>query len=344
MNEISLICTDCNGHLIVKSDSLVCSGCKNKFEIIEEIPQFLDKENYWSEPGITKETMIEIIDQMRDNNWHDILSKHKNEDIRNHYFFISNLARADWHNILNLNENAVILDLGGGMGTISHALSKHYRHIYSVEPVQLRCEFMKHRFKTERISNITIVRGDSKHLPFPDNFFNHIILNGVLEWIPYSYKDMNPRKAQILALRRLNRLLKKGGSISIGIENRFNYAFFLGQPDCHIGLRYVTILPRLLSHIICKLTIRDIYRPYLYSWRGLKNILSEAGFSNIVVYSSLPSYNEPLHTVPLDSKSDKYDEHIWKTNNKISLKLKHFMSEMDILKYFGYAFRVIAEN
>lgn len=341
-NDRSLVCPDCKNDLITIDGFFICHRCNKKYPIINEIPQFLEKEMFWFEPGITEKTMGKIIEELSCKNWHEVLSNHESEAVRNHYFFISNLERANWHNILNLGPNSIVMDLGAGTGTISHALSKHYKHIYSVEPVNLRCEFMKHRFAQENINNITIVRGDSQHLPFPDNFFDHIVLNGVLEWVPYSYKHMNPRKAQILVLKGLQRLLKPNGSISIGIENRFGIDFFLGNVDCHNAVRFVTILPRFLAHLICKIKINDIYRPYLYSWRGLENILLKSGFSDIKIYSSLPDYNDPLYTIRLDTRSEKFDEYIWKTKNILSLRVKRFLSALDILKYFGYAFRVTA--
>ena len=101
-------------------------------------------------------------------------------------------------------------------------------------------------------------------------------------------------------------------------------------------------MPRFLANIICKLTINDIYRPYIYSWVGLKRLVTKAGFRNVEVSSSLPSYNEPEHTIKLSSKSNRFEEYIWKTENKLSLQLKKMLVKFDLLKYFGYAFRVVA--
>ena len=344
-NDIdSLVCPACKDPLNKNEDILSCLRCNAEYNVKKEIPNFLEKEIYWSEPGMTEDIMKGIVSDLSDNYWYDLLSNHESESVRNHCFFISDLSRAKWHKILNLDSNSTILDLGAGTGTISHALSKHYKKIYSVEPVELRCEFMKHRFKQEKINNVTVIRADSKSLPFENNFFDHIIMNGVLEWIPYSYKNLNPRKSQILVLKKLHKLLKPNGSISIGIENRATYAYFLGAPDCHLGIKYVTILPRLLAHLVCKLKINDIYRPYLYTHIGLKKLLSKAGYSNIDIYNSLPDYNKPKYTIKIDSKSEKFYDYIWPTRNPIALKIKKIMSDLDILKYFCYAYRAVGKK
>ena len=341
-NFIQFVCPNCREILKRNHDSLFCKICNITFPTINEIIHFIKNEIYWSEPGISEEIMKDIVSKLNYYNWHEVLSSHDLESVRRHYFFISNLERAKWHKMINLDSNSIILDLGAGMGTISHSLARHYKYIFSAEPVKLRCEFMYHRFRQEKINNIKVIRANSKNLPFPDNFFDHIVLNGILEWIPYAYKNLKPRKAQLETLKKIHSLLKPSGSISLGIENRFYYAYFLGAPDCHIGIKNVTILPRICADIICRLSINDIYRPYTYSSFGLKKIISEAGFQNITIYASLPSYNEPEYTIPLESKSEKYDECIWDTHNRISLKVKKLLSSIDILKYFCYAFRVFA--
>jgi ubiquinone/menaquinone biosynthesis C-methylase UbiE len=338
----TLVCPKCKGTLHAQESSLLCRHCNQTFPVIDGIPQFIAQEIFWFEPGITEPVMTQIIADLSTHNWHQLLSEHPVAAVREHYHFISDLTRADWHTVLKLNPNSVVLDFGAGTGTISQALSKHFKQVFALEPVSLRCQFMQRRFAQEGIDNITIVRANSLHLPFPDNYFDHIVLNGVLEWVPYSYREMNPRKAQTLVLKDLRRLLKPGGSISVGIENRFGIGFFLGNADCHNGVRFVTILPRLIAHAICKIAIHDIYRPYLYSSRGLRRLLNGAGFSSVIVYSSLPDYNEPRYTLPLDQPSEKYGVYIWPTRHPVSLALKRLLDAWDLLKYFGYAFRVTA--
>jgi len=337
-----LFCPDCGTNLNNNGISFFCEKCTTSFPIIYDIPHFINYELFWSEPGITADVLKDINSRLSIDNWRKVLSNHESEKVREHYFFINDLDRARWHKILNLSPDSVILDLGAGMGTISHALSRHYKHVVALEPVQLRCEFMKNRFRQEKIENVTIIRGDSEKIPFPDNYFDHIVMNGVLEWVPYTYKHLNPRNAQLFVLRKLNRLLKPGGSVSIGIENRLGYQYFLGYPDCHIGVKYVTIMPRFIADFICKKSINDIYRPYLYSWRGIRKLLSEADYKSIKVYCSLPSYNEPEYTIEVDSKSDKYYEYIWQTKNRKAVVIKKALSRLGILKYFCYAFRVVA--
>jgi len=340
----ALVCPSCGNTLKAESGSLVCEKCQSFHKVDEGIPYFIENEIYWSEPGIEKEMLGEIVEDMKNRNWRDVLGSHSSVAVRKHFDFIQDLGRANWHPMLHLDSRSVIMDFGAGMGTLSHAFSKHYKSVYAVEPVELRCKFMKYRFEQEGIRNVRVVRGDSTALPFQENSFDHILLNGVLEWLPYSYKGVNPREAQLRVLRNMNRLLNRNGSISIGVENRLNYGYFLGAPDSHLGIKYVTLLPRPIADVICLYMIGDRYRPYIYSWRGIRKLLRESGFKDIKIFNSIPSYNEPRITIELSSTGREYSEALWPTRNAISKVARGVLSCLGLLRYLGYAYRVVAKR
>jgi SAM-dependent methyltransferase len=342
--SVRLTCLSCNSSLTVESDKAVCTQCSSSWPVYSGIPHFINTDTFWGEPGFTREVLQEINNQMLRSYWKDLLRNHDLPEIRKVFAFIEDLDRAKWHSLINLNKDAIVLDIGCGMGTISQALSKHYRTIYSIEPVKERIEFSAKRFTQEQCHNIIPIRSDIDHLPFSEGAFDLIILNGVLEWLPFNRKYENPRKAQLHYLKLLKKLLKKDGYIYIGIENRHNYNYFLGAPDPHILINYVTILPRIISHVLCKLKTGDIYRPYLYSHKGYKKLLSDAGFKNIEIYSAIPSYNDPQYTLNIKEHSYMFKDFILTSDRKIAQFVKKLLIYFDTLKYFGYAYILLAKN
>ena len=76
-----------------------------------------------------------------------------------------------------------------------------------------------------------IVRGNASQLPFPDDFFDLVVCNGVLEWIGVINDTVEPREAQIAFLQEVKRVLSRRGCLYVGIENRFGLPFFLGALD-----------------------------------------------------------------------------------------------------------------
>lgn len=340
-----LTCPICKSHLIQEDESKInCEECKMKWGIHDGVPYFIEDDNFWAEPGFTKENFIKINADIQEKDWNEVLKNHESPDIRTHYKFLSDYGRISWFDMLNLPHDATVLDLGAGMGTMSQALSRRCKSLYSVEPVKERVEFMRSRFRQEKCDNIRIIRADVDNLPFENEKFDLIILNGVLEWLPVFKTDMNPRKVQIYYLKLLKKLLKKGGYIYIGIENRMAYGYFIGERDPHILLKYVTILPRWISHIICKIKIGDIYRPYLYTHVGYKKLLEESGFESSEIYSALPSYNEPNAITHISKHSREYKGLILTSTRTISKLIRKILVMTDTLKYFGYAYLIIGKK
>ncbi|MEE9145232.1 MAG: class I SAM-dependent methyltransferase, partial [Candidatus Binatia bacterium] len=219
-----------------------------------------------------------------------------------------------------------------------------YKAIYAVEPVRERIEFMNLRFRQQGCRNIKLIRSDIDNLPLPEGSFDLVVLNGLLEWLPFGKRDMSPHGVQIYYLRLLRKLLNKNGYIYIGIENRFYYGHFVGHCDPHIPVSYVTVLPRPLADLICRYKIGDIYRPYLYSHRGYRQLLRDAGFQDIEIYSALPSYNDPQYLICMKSSSIEFNGLILTSERKAARFMRKILLRTDNLKYFGYGYIILARN
>ena len=101
-------------------------------------------------------------------------------------------------------------------------------------------------------------------------------------------------------LKDFHRILKPGGHVYVGIENRIGYVYFLGGRD-HGGLRFTSLMPRPIADIYSRLIKRQPYRAYTYSLLGYKNLLKKAGYSQIDFYATIPSYRNVFFLVVLMS-------------------------------------------
>ena len=138
-------------------------------------------------------------------------------------------------------------------------------------------------------------------LPFCDGSFDLVILNGVLEWVGAYSDSKSPSQCQKDLLREISRVLRPGGSLYIGIENRFGYKFLLGKPDDHSQVMYTSLLPRFLADRRMIKIKGKPYRTYTYSYWGLKRLLGKCGFHNVKIALSLPDYRYFKHIIPLES-------------------------------------------
>lgn len=296
-----LVCPDCGHRLGRSSLRLVCSSCMSAVPLIDgAIPDFVNEFPYWGEIPLAQ--MTELNRRAADGSWKSALLHFDDPTMRRVSEMILNLDRANWHRLVPLPADSRVLDIGAGLGTHAHALARHYREVIAVEPVLEGVRFMRQRFQEERLSNAGIIRSSIWKLPFEPESFDLVVLNGVLDRVAEGLAG-DPRQLQRAALERAQRLIRPGGYLSLGIENRFVLGHFTGQPDPNCGLPFVTVLPRRIADWYARRRGQDGYRNYLYSSRGYRKLLRRAGFRDVEFYIASPSHDHPRYLIPLKGSS-----------------------------------------
>ena len=92
------------------------------------------------------------------------------------------------------------------------------------------------------------------------------------------------------ALSEAYHILKQGGQLFIGIENRFSFKNLLGTRETHTGLRFVSLLPRVLANCYSQTARGMPFREWTHSQRNLRQLLKRAGFPRADFYYPIPSY------------------------------------------------------
>lgn len=339
----ALACPECETSLRRDREQFSCAHCGRYWPVVNGIPHFVGDFPYWGE--FPKEQMLEVNRRAEDGAWKAALTDSPHPVVQQASEMILNLERANWQWLLDLSSQSRVLDVGAGMGTNSHALALHYREVVALEPVLERVRFMQRRFAQERLSNIRIVRSSIWALPFEPASFDLAVMNGVLEWVPEGQPG-DPGELQEKALKRICRLLRPGGYVYIGIENRMVIPYFIGYPDPHCGIPFTTILPRPLAHWYARRHGRSGYRNYLYSSQGYCKILRKAGFAQVEIYIAVPSYNHPRFLIPL--KQNVFSHYskqfngaqarwFWKFAHTILLRAR-------LLKNFQYSYVILARK
>ena len=89
---------------------------------------------------------------------------------------------------------------GCGWGATTIALARHYSKIYGIDTNLYNLKFIQIRAQQEKLDNIILAKTNPMEfdsLPFQDEFFDAVILNGVLEWIGAAKATGSPRDIQI---------------------------------------------------------------------------------------------------------------------------------------------------
>ncbi|MEP6732419.1 MAG: methyltransferase domain-containing protein [bacterium] len=272
------------------------------------IPRLLSQDFYWGE--IEKADARRLVDEARDRGWKNAVSS-RFEESDAAWISILDWQRASWIPLLALPLDSVVLDIGSGYGAITHALATSFREVHSVEAIAERVDFTHERLSQEGCDNVHLVQGSALQLPYPPASFDAIIVNGVLEWIGDWDLEGSPRAAQLRFLNRLHMLLKPGGRLLVGIENRIGYPSVTGAID-HSGLPYTNLLPRPLATAALRLFANRhhrmeapsrSYRTYTYSESGYRRLFRAAKFERTDTYWAEPGYNLPYRLVPLTADS-----------------------------------------
>ena len=339
-----LVCPACRETLRQSAESVACMRCQQRWPVVNGVPHFVKDFPYWGE--IPLQQMQTVNRMAAANNWRAALVDSAEPSVQRASQMILNLDRANWHWLLDLSPDSRVLDIGAGMGTNSHALALRYREVVALEPVLDRIQFMQHRFAQERLSNVKIIRSSVWSLPFADESMDLVAMNGVLEWVAEGVPG-DPAELQASALRNAARLLRPGGYLYLGIENRFVPGYFWGYPDPHCGLPYVTVLPRPLAQWFARRKGADGYRNYLYSSHGYRKLLRKAGFAHAELFAAIPSYNDPRFLIPLQGREfNHYSRCFANTPNQSLLRraAKEALLKTNLLQHLTYSFAILARK
>lgn len=281
------------------------------YSIANGIPDFRAVDSYWC--NVSRAQMQKVNAKARERGWLTAID----ELIPEYRSAIVPYARADIQYLLPLKKDSVVLDAGSMWGGLTIPMAQNCRQIYAVDKTIETLEFLRIRAEQMGFRNIRTIATDLDRLPFDNHFFDIVILNGVLEWIPV-LQDINletywkgkladttrysvrPRQMQLAVLAELHRVLKPSGTLCLAIENRFGAQYLMGYPDDHVNIKYVSLMPRFLANIITKKIRGCEYRAYTYSLASYQKLLKESGFSNTKFYGAFLHYTAPEAIVPVD--------------------------------------------
>jgi 2-polyprenyl-3-methyl-5-hydroxy-6-metoxy-1,4-benzoquinol methylase len=147
-----------------------------------------------------------------------------------------------------------ILDIGAGIGSTLHLVDSPEFNLYATDFDQDALEFIHKEFK----SKVNTFKGDLVNAAYPNEFFDYIIFNHVIE------HTLNPDAY----LKEIFRILKKGGIV------------YIGTPDIHSKIyklyRFLMFISGRIPDIV-----DGIEHTFLFSTSTLTNLVTKHGFKVI---------------------------------------------------------------
>ncbi len=295
---------------------------------------------YWGKISETEfEDALKIIDS---EGWDTFANKFKNR-----LDFTTEENRADWRFFIPLNRDSVALDAGAGLGRISIPLARVVKKVVACDLSVARMRFLKKLAEAKGLNNIETIIADIFNLPFQEESFDLIVMNGLLEWVGRTDLYQDPREAQIACLKICKKLLKKGGFLYVGIENRFALAYLRGID--HSGLRFTSYLPRWLANKYTQFRVGHKYDTYTYNIYGYRKLFGEAGFDNPNFQLVYPGYNQPRIIIPYnDLNLLKYTMLSMMPGNTLARKMAKMLARSTFLVWiyrnFFFSFNIFIQK
>jgi len=246
----------------------------------------------------SKKELVTILNELHLSYWRDVITRHYYESNNWLWKIIIATNRSLFLDLLPIEKEDLALDLGAGWGQITIPLSQRC-DVVAVEGNVNKLEIIKSIADQEKRNNIIYILSNILDLPFDNEQFNIIIMNGVLEWVGVSRKDGDPIDLQKKALSIVYELLVHGGYFYLGIENKLGLKYLLGEKDDHLGLKDFVYLPTKLLRQKYKEMRNEELRVFIYEKTEYEELLKEAGFKDIKFYVALPDYKIPQAFIEL---------------------------------------------
>ena len=165
--------------------------------------------------------------------------------------------------------NARCLVINSDLGNIPESISEIYDEVYSLETDKEKNLIQKFRFKEKNINNIKLISSDIESLPFHDEYFDLVIIDG----IKINKKQIKSSKIIIKIFKEINRVLSPNGCLCAGLHNKYGLNIFKNKKDQFL---------------------------FSNSFNGYKSLFNSIGFK-VKSYWVLPSHKKPHHSGEIDN-------------------------------------------
>jgi len=300
--DVKYQCPKCKGAIDRGKKLWHCQDCEKQYEVRRGVPILSENEN--SGLGfIWADDPNRFLDEVEKLGWKEALVRIQKPNAPNKLREALAPNRIMWQYLFEMDSSWKILDIGAGTGGVACQLAKNYS-VVAVDSSWCDVAFMHLRAQQDNLHQFETVVADALSIPIESNQFDLITMIGSFEWMPTSLPQNPPRQTQLQALLEAHRLLKPGGNLFLGIENRYYLGYYVGVPEQHTNIKYISLMNRDDSNILSQdLRNGSPYLEQTHSKDEYLELFKEAGFVDIQTFWLYPDYRLPNYIIPLDQSN-----------------------------------------
>lgn len=274
------------------------SDGRRRFPTVDGVPNFLAYPSI--EDGEQVQTLIRLNDEARTKGWEPSLRAVYGKS-SNIYQYVTDEQRAAFLDLLPLNDQAVVLEIGTGLGQITAPLAERCKLVYGLEVVPGQARFTGERCRQSGLTNVLVAAGgDDCQLPYANSGFDVVICNLVLEWCAAREQRGQAEAGQRQFLSEAFRVLKRGGSLWVNTKNRFSLRNLF---DSSGGRTDDGKRTGRLRKVMLSLVGKNRHDGLTYSYNKLTAMLQEAGFRDLQSFWAAPEMRCPTAFILTDPAS-----------------------------------------
>lgn len=295
-------CPRTHAPLRLAGDALESADGTVQYPVKAGVPQLLHFES--AEDADTRSMLARMNEMARTSGWEPALRATYSSDTQL-LRYVTEGGRSSFVDLLPLDGNSDVLELGPGLGQFTAILAKRARSVCALEVVAGQAEFAAERCRQMGAANVFLAAGgDDCRLPYADQSFDVVVINLVFEWCASRCVDEPITTVQRRLLAEASRVLRPGGSMYLATKNRYALRLLLGKRDEHCyGVRFGSALPRWLAAFLVRRKGHARQFGMLYSHGALREMVRAAGFDEIKSFWATPEMRYPAHYVPTDAES-----------------------------------------
>lgn len=285
-------CPECKKELFLVKNKLHCDNCSSDYS--QENNYMIFKNHNFSHISNSDESIKKLLEGVKNDGFETAVKKFL---ISNHEFE-SQFINTEYDKSIDIifhgigNNYSRCLDIKSELGNKTEILSKMFKQVYAIEFDDDYIGLQKKRFKEKECDNISISKCDLLKLPFPDNFFDLILCNGVLDNITKFINTNNQSETQKQLILELKRVINDKGCIIFGVSNNNGLKIkWKGSKNNSNGLsrqrfsKYLSILES-TNLIVKSFWALPSYNTPYYSGEICDNIVLKGFFRNLSTFIS----------------------------------------------------------
>ena len=240
------------------------------------------------------------------------------------------------HNLLewyDFHKGETLLEIGAGCGAVTGLFCQKGMKVTAIDLSKRRSTI--NAYRNRQYESLEIRVGNFEDITLTEKY-DYVSLIGVLEYAIYYISSPEPFKDM---LKKAKALLKPGGKLLLAIENKYGLKYWAGASEDHTGRAFDGIEG-----------YEGVQRVRTFSRDGLKELLTEAGYTSTAFYYPVPDYKMPTEIYSEDylprkgsikTMSPNYDRERMVLFNEV--RAYDTLCDDGLYEQFANSFLVIAE-